>query len=95
MPCRCFSCGLSFNTVGKLVEHKFTEHKPVHQEQPERGMILGCGKSMSASSPKANYRGDTLCPNCRQPMKMVIQKGEVILTASKAHIDFVDSAKEA
>jgi len=85
MPCRCFSCGISFDTVGKFVEHKFAEHKLVHQEPPERDTILRSGKPASASSPKANYRDDILCPNCRQPMKVVVEKGEVVLAASKAH----------
>jgi hypothetical protein len=85
MPCRCFSCDLSFDTVREFVEHKFTEHKLVHQEQPEKGMILGGGKSVSASSSKANYRDDIHCPNCGQPMKVVIQKEEAVLAASKVY----------
>jgi len=38
MSFRCFPCQISFDTVAKFVEHKFAEHGPVHQEQPERVM---------------------------------------------------------
>ncbi len=62
MPFRCFSCALSFDTVGKFVEHKFAEHKPVHQEQPERDMILRYEKPVPDGSSKANCEGDILCP---------------------------------
>jgi hypothetical protein len=62
MSFRCFSCGISYDTVAKFVEHKFAEHRPVHQEQPERDMILRCGKPMSASSSKAKYEGDSFAP---------------------------------
>ena len=77
MPFRCFSCGLSFDTVEEFVEHKL-----VPQEQPERGMILRGDKPVPASSSKPNYRGDMLCPNCGQTIKVVIQNGEVIFAAS-------------
>jgi hypothetical protein len=85
MPCRCFSCDLSFDTVGKFVEHKFTEHKLVDQETPQRDTTLRYEKPVPDSSSKANRGGDILCPNCSQPMKVVVEKGEVVLAASKAH----------
>lgn len=62
MSFRCFSCGITFDTVGKFVEHKFAEHRLVHQGQPERDLILRCGKPMSASSSKAKYRVDSFAP---------------------------------
>jgi hypothetical protein len=65
MPFRCFSCALSFDTVGKFVEHKFTEHKPVNQEPPQRDTILRYEETASTSSSKANCGGDILCPNWR------------------------------
>jgi hypothetical protein len=76
MSFRCFSCGISFDTVAKFVEHKFVEHRPGHQEQPERDMILRCGKPTSASASKAKYGGDSFAPIAGQPKKVVIQKVE-------------------
>jgi hypothetical protein len=85
MPCRCFSCNLSFDTVRALVEHKFTAHKPVYEEPPWRDTTLRCEEPMSTSSSQAAYRNDILSPNCEQPTKVVVQKGEAVATASKAH----------
>jgi hypothetical protein len=62
MSFRCFSCGITFDTVEKFVEHKFTEHRPVHQEPPQRNTALTYGKPMSASSSKAKYGVDSFAP---------------------------------
>ena len=85
MPCRCFSCNLSFDTVREFVEHKFTAHKPVYQEPPQRDTTMRCEEPVSTSFSKANCRDDILGPDCEQPTKVVVQKGEAAAAASKAH----------
>jgi len=55
MSFRCFSCGISFDTVAKFVEHKFAEHRPVHQEQPKKVVIQKVGAVLAASKPHINF----------------------------------------
>ena len=86
MPFKCSSCGLSFETADEFVKHKLS-----HQEQTERperpekkGLIcLGCGNPIPADYYGPNYRGDIVCPSCKQTMKVVIQDGEVEFAMSK------------
>ena len=85
MPFKCFSCGLSFDTVEEFVQHKLA-HQEQPKKQPERGLIcLRCGKPIPVDSSKADYRGDILCPSCGQTMRVIIQNGEVVLAVSKAN----------
>ena len=79
MPFKCFSCGLSFDTLEEFVEHRLS-----HKEQPKKGPIcLRCGKPIPLDSSKANYSGNILCPSCGQTMKVVIQDGEIVLAVIK------------
>ena len=83
MPFKCFSCGVSFGTA-----EEFMKHKLVHQEQSEKpeekGLIcLRCGKPIPTDSSRPNYRGDIVCPGCKQTMKVVMRNGEVAFAMSK------------
>lgn len=76
---KCFSCGLTFDTVEEFIKHKLS-----HKEQPKKGPIcLRCGEPIPLDSSKANYRGNILCPGCGQTMEVVIEDGEVVLAVIK------------
>ena len=86
MPFKCGLCGLSFETADE-----FTRHKLAHQEQQEKseqpekkGLVcLRCGNPIPTDSYGPNYRGDIICPSCRQTMKVVLADGEVEFAMSK------------
>jgi DNA-directed RNA polymerase subunit RPC12/RpoP len=79
MPFKCFTCGLTFDTTEEFIKHKLS-----HKEQPKKGPIcLRCGKPIPLDSSKANYRGNIVCPDCGQTMKVVMQDGEVVVAVLK------------
>jgi DNA-directed RNA polymerase subunit RPC12/RpoP len=79
MPFKCFTCGLTFDTVEEFIKHKLS-----HKEQPKKGLIcLRCGKPIPLDSSKANYRGNIVCPGCGQTMEVVMQDGEVVVAVIK------------
>lgn len=78
MPFKCVSCELTFDTA-----EQFMNHKRAHQEQPEKKGLrcLKCGAPIPVDSSMANYRGEILCPNCGQKLKVKLEDGEVLFAS--------------
>ncbi len=86
MPFKCFSCGVTFDSVEDFVEHRRSHHgQPEAEEKRRRGLTcLGCGAPIAVDPSKANFRGDISCPTCGQVMKVVLEDGQVVFALSKS-----------
>ncbi|RLC91099.1 MAG: hypothetical protein DRI39_10785 [Chloroflexi bacterium] len=80
MTFKCFSCGVSFDTV-----EEFMEHRRLHQEPPEkRGLVcMNCRRDIPIDASLENYVGDIHCRGCGQKMKVRIEDGEVLFVATR------------
>ncbi len=78
MRFKCVTCGIEFDDIQQLANHK-KQHQAPRDEGPKGVTCLGCAKKIPLDPAKANYSGPLTCPNCHRTMSVILRDGEVVI----------------
>ncbi|MFC1905418.1 hypothetical protein ACFLXL_01260 [Chloroflexota bacterium] len=78
MRFRCITCGIEFDDIQQLANHKKRHQTP--QEEEAKGITcLGCAKKIPLDPSQLTYKGPLTCPHCRRTMAVTLEDGDVII----------------
>jgi len=78
MRFKCVTCGIEFDDIQQLANHK-KQHRAPQPEGPKGVTCLGCAKKIPLDPSKLNYKGPLTCPNCHRTMTVTLSDGEVVI----------------
>lgn len=79
MRFKCVTCGIEFDNIQQLANHKKQHQAPREEEGPKGVTCLGCAKKIPPDPSKINYSGPLTCPNCHRTMSVILRDGEVVI----------------
>lgn len=78
MRFKCVACGIEFDDIQQLANHK-KQHQTPQAEGPKGVTCLGCAKKIPLDPSKFNYSGPLTCPNCNRTMSVILRDGDVVI----------------